>query len=57
MINIMDEFEKRYTGDVTDVDRICKEIYELYGKKLGMTLDEIDDYIHIHRYDDNSSLT
>jgi hypothetical protein len=53
----MDEFEKRYTGDVTDVDRICKEIYELYGKKLGMTLDEIDDYIHIHRYDDNSSLT
>jgi hypothetical protein len=57
MINIINEFESRYKRDIGDVDMICKEIYELYGDKLGMTLEEIDDYIHIHRYEDNSSLT
>jgi hypothetical protein len=50
MINIMQEFEKRYVKYNGDVDRACQEIHELYGALLGMTLDEIDDYVHIHRY-------
>lgn len=57
MINIIEEFEKRYAKYNGDVERACQEIYNLYGDKLGMTLDEIDDYVHIHRYEDNSSLT
>jgi hypothetical protein len=57
MINIMQEFEKRYVKYNGDVDRACQEIHELYGALLGMTLDEIDDYVHIHRYEGSSSLT
>lgn len=51
-INLLQEFEKRYTGNPADTMAICEAI----AKEFGGDADEIADYIYIHRYEDSDSL-
>jgi hypothetical protein len=54
-VNILQEFEKRYqkTGMASDTMRICEDI----AREFGLDVDDVADYIYIHRYEDSSPLT
>jgi hypothetical protein len=51
-MNLLSEFEKRYTGNPEDTMAICEAI----AKEFGLDADETADYIYIHRYEDSESL-
>jgi hypothetical protein len=49
MLNILAEFEKRYKGDPSQTENICKEIAD----KFGLDVEETTDYVYINRYNEN----
>ena len=48
-LEIMMEFEKRHTGDVSDTMRICTEI----AKDNGLNPETVADFVYINRYEND----
>lgn len=51
-MNILVEFEKRYKGNVRETKNICAAI----AQEFGLDVNEVEDYVYIHRYEDNEPL-
>jgi hypothetical protein len=45
-INLLNEFEKRYTGDPSQTEAICEEI----AFDFNLDVDEVTDYVYLYRY-------
>lgn len=48
MADLVEQFEKLYTGNSADNESIYKEL----ARKYNMEWEDVADYICIHRYDD-----
>lgn len=49
MVNILQEFEKRYKGDPSQTEKICERI----AVENGLDIDEVTDYVYVNRYEND----
>jgi len=47
MVNILQEFEKRYKGDPSQTEKICERI----AFENGLDTDTVTDYVYLNRYE------
>lgn len=47
IVNILQEFEKRYRNDPSETMQICTEI----AKEFGLDAEKVADYVYINRYE------
>ena len=52
-MNILAEFEKRYNGDPTETEKICREI----AIENDLNIEETTDFVYIHRYENEEPET